>query len=118
MCGNKYISAVFFIVWLSILGGCIPIARSVSGAHIGPTNYCISTTLEDAAAPATIIPLIYDSTVFIAISWRLIRISLPHDLNLKEAVKVIIYGKNLSRFSKALLKDGQAYYLWVYLILR
>ncbi|KAH9475836.1 hypothetical protein JR316_0011396 [Psilocybe cubensis] len=108
---NKYVSAVFFVMWLSILGGCIPIIRSVSGAHIGPTNYCISIALEDAAAPGTIIPLIYDSTIFIAISWRLMRMSLPHDTGLKEAVKVVAFGKNLSKFSKSLLQDGQAYYL-------
>lgn len=110
---NRTVSALFFVMWLGVVGGCVPSTIGVSGARIGPTEYCISTTLKQYVAAGTIMSLIYDSAIFIAISWRLMRLNLADDMDFsfKDAMKAIIFGKKLSKFSKVLLQDGQAYYL-------
>ncbi|KAH9475833.1 hypothetical protein JR316_0011393 [Psilocybe cubensis] len=110
---NKAISAFFFVMWLGVVGGCVPSTIGVSGAMIGPTKYCISTTLKHYVALGTIMSLIYDSAVFIAISWRLTHLNLVDDMdiNFKDVIKAIVLGKKLSKLSKVLLQDGQVYYL-------
>lgn len=110
---NRSVSALFLVMWLSVVGGCIPSTMGESGARIGPTKYCISTTLKNYVGVVTIVFLVYDSSIFIAISWRLIRLNLADDMGLsfKDVMKAIIFGKKLSKLSKALLQDGQAYYL-------
>ena len=58
------------------------------------------------------IPLIYDTLVFLAITWRLSRNSYdPGPNTLESGIKFLIFGDYLPVFSKALLRDGQAYYL-------
>lgn len=78
--------------------------------NIGTTKYCINDKSESYVALAAIMPLINDFLVFCATSYALLGNSYA-DITLKNGFKVLIWGKYLPAFSKAVLKDGQAYYL-------
>ncbi|KAF8898069.1 hypothetical protein CPB84DRAFT_1748075 [Gymnopilus junonius] len=90
--GNKYVIAFFAFTWLAVLGGCITVTRGVTGINIA------------------IIPLVNDTLVFLAISFRLMT-NTHVDLNLKSGVKTVLSGAYLPAFSKTLFQDGQIYYL-------
>ena len=86
---------------------------AVTGGNIGPTDYCLNVGLEPYAAAAAIIPLVHDTLIWLCISWRLLmgsHIDYSSYGHL-EALKIIMSGKGLPAFSKALLHDGQLYYL-------
>ena len=105
--------AFFAGLWLAVLGGCValivnifePIPESASGIPL-----CIKPGMDPFVAASTIIPLINDTLVFLAISWRLSRNSYYPD-TLESGIRLLIFGDYLPVFSKALLQDGQAYYL-------
>jgi hypothetical protein len=63
-------------------------------------------------AVATIIPLVNDTLVFLAISWRLSRNSYDSH-TLESRIRFFICGDYASVFTRVLLRDGQleAYYL-------
>ncbi|KAH7924531.1 hypothetical protein BV22DRAFT_1090750 [Leucogyrophana mollusca] len=108
--GNNLITLLFFCLWLSVLGGSLVLIDAVTATTIGPTNYCIDDEIKLSAGAAAITPLIHDTLVFVAISWRLSMISYVED-NPKTRAKAFLYGKYLPAFSRTLLRDGQLYYL-------
>ena len=57
-----------------------------------------------------VIPLIYDTCVFLAVSWRLSRNAYDPYTH-SSGVRILIFGDYLPIFSKSLLQDGQIYYL-------
>ena len=96
------------------MGGCTTLVVAVNAVHVGPTQFCVTSDVKPFAAAAFFIPLINDTLVFLAMTWRLSRNSyacrtLEHD------VRVFVFGDYLPMFSKAMLQDGQAYYLLVLL---
>ncbi|KAF4609851.1 hypothetical protein D9613_010431 [Agrocybe pediades] len=107
---NKFVVAFFGFMWLAVLAGCLTVTQGVTGANIGTTNYCINASLEGYVSAAAIIPLVNDTLVFIAISWRLLMNS-HLEANLKDGVRTLVFGVHMPAFSKSLLQDGQAYYL-------
>ena len=78
----------------------------------GWSELCIHVNTRPYAVAATIVPVINDTLVFIAITWRLTRNSYVPP-TLKGDIKVLIFGDYLPVFSKAMLKEGQAYYLLI-----
>lgn len=80
-------------------------------ANIGPTNYCITLELPDYTVVASIIPFVYETIVFSAISMRLATVSMTEPSTGKEWMKLALFGDYLPAFSKAMLQDGQLYYL-------
>ncbi|KAF8154825.1 hypothetical protein B0H34DRAFT_538909 [Crassisporium funariophilum] len=108
--GNKYIVAFFSFMWLAVVGGCLTSTQGVSLIAIGPTDYCINGSLAPYVVASGIIPLVNDTFIFVAITWRLLQNSYA-EATLKNGVKNILSGKHLPAFSRALLHDGQAYYL-------
>ncbi|KAF9045140.1 hypothetical protein BJ165DRAFT_1475549 [Panaeolus papilionaceus] len=109
---NKYVVAFFTFMWLAVLGGCITVSQGVTGANIGPTKYCINFAFKPYIGAGGIIPVVNDTLVFLAISWRLLanartQLGLQTRMNLKE----LIAGDYLPAFSRAIFQDGQAYYL-------
>ncbi|KDR73152.1 hypothetical protein GALMADRAFT_251721 [Galerina marginata CBS 339.88] len=110
----KSVVAFFFLMWLGILAGGVTSVLSVlsdAGSNIGPTRRCIGGTMKTFIWTGIIVPLVNDSLIFFAISFRLMLVGLGERVRIRDAVKVIIFGKDLPAFSKALLRDGQAYYL-------
>jgi hypothetical protein len=71
----------------------------------------VNKDIDPFVASTTIIPVINDTLVFLAITWRLSRNSYTR-LTLKDGFRFIVFGDYLPVFSRALLQDGQAYYLF------
>jgi len=107
---NVYITAFFFISWLAVVGGCLTATQGVSGSNIGTTKYCINSRLESYVSAAAIVPFINDTLIFCATTWGLMQNSYA-DRNIITGVKIMVFGQHLPAFSKAMLQDGQAYYL-------
>lgn len=84
----------------------------VESGNIGPTDYCKDGHVKSAVQIASTIPVINDTLVFLAITWRLYYNSYARP-TLRIGLQVLIFGNYLPRFSRALLRDGQAYYLLV-----
>ncbi|KAF9553161.1 hypothetical protein CPC08DRAFT_767748 [Agrocybe pediades] len=80
--------------------------------NIGSTDYCINSGLEPYVSAACIVPFVNDTLVFCATSWRLWKNAYVTQ-SIHNNVKVMVFGHHLPSFSRALLKDGQAYYLTI-----
>lgn len=108
--GNQWIVNLFAGLWLAVAASCSTVIIGVDGFNIGSTNYCIDGQIKPFVMTGTIVPLINDILVFLAIAWRLFRNSYaPHTV--KNGVRFLVFGDYLPRFFKAILQDGQAYYL-------
>ncbi|KAF9045139.1 hypothetical protein BJ165DRAFT_1602816 [Panaeolus papilionaceus] len=107
---NNYVIGFFTFMWFAVLAGCIAVTQGVTGANIGPTKYCVNVGLKPYAGAGGIIPVVNDTLVFLAISWRLL-MNARVELDLHKGVKTFVFGDYLPAFSKAIFQDGQAYYL-------
>ena len=112
---NRYVIVFFSMTWLFVLGSHILVPMETIGGNIGPTKYCFvqRTKLGNTLAASSI--FFYDFLVFTATSWGFMRNSYS-DVNVKNSIRVMVFGRNLPTFSKAILQDGQAYFLWVYVL--
>ncbi|KAG6829111.1 hypothetical protein H0H92_005653 [Tricholoma furcatifolium] len=111
---NRFIVAFFAILWLAVLGASITVATVGNAVHLGPTKYCSATKLKQYASAAPITFAINDTFVFLAISWRLLSNasqSIAVGTKTKVSFGSMLRGKYLPSFSKAMLQDGQVYYL-------
>ena len=110
---NRWIVAFFTSLWLAVLGVCLAFIVEVFNKPSPAPNTtpsCLILGTNRVLAAALIIPLINDTLVFLAITWRLFRNSyVPYTL--RSGIRILISGDYLPVFSKVLLKDGQAYYL-------
>ena len=106
---NPFVVAFFFVLWLGLLVCTMLIPIGVSGDSIANTKYCEDADVPNTAYAAVTAPLVHDTLVFAAISWRLTQNA--HTQNFKEGWKVAILGHYLPTFTKGLLLDGQRYYL-------
>ena len=108
------LATVFFgVLWLGVLGGSLTISTAIEGANLGPTPYCTTGVVRFYSVAAVITPLINDSIVFFAISWRLCSNNWAHP-TLRNDVRTMVFGDHLPSFSKSLLQDGQVYFLSVF----
>ncbi|KAF9527236.1 hypothetical protein CPB83DRAFT_769032 [Crepidotus variabilis] len=106
---NRYLVAFFFISWLSVVAGAITTTQGITGGPIGLTKYCINTRLESYVSLACIPPFVNDTLVFCATTWALMQNSYA-DGSLRNGLKVMVFGRYLPSFSRAILQDGQVYY--------
>ncbi|PPR04490.1 hypothetical protein CVT24_013099 [Panaeolus cyanescens] len=107
---DPFVVSFFGFMWFAVLGGSLTVTQGVHAASIAGTQYCAAGPYEDYVASATILPLIHDTLIFLAISWRLIANS-HVDHNFRNGYRVMVFGDYLPAFSKSLLQGGQAYYL-------
>ena len=106
--GNRLVSAFFLILWLFVAGCTMLVPITVRGGHVGSTQYCDDTILSDFPfLAATWAPVMHDTVVFFAISWRLAR----NARSLRDSLKVAVLGHSLPEISRTMLLDGQKYYL-------
>ena len=109
---NPLATAFFGVLWLGVLGGSLTSIPGIRGANLGPTRYCTIGMIRFYSVAAAITPLINDSIIFFAISWRLCANIAPPTL--RNDVKTMVFGDHLPAFSKSLLQDGQVYFLSVF----
>ena len=109
---NKYIVGAFAVLWLGVLAASINSTVALASAtRIEPTNYCLPAIVSGSRISASaIIPFVNDVLGFFAVTWRLAKNS-QVDPTLKTNVKTMIFGHYLPRFSRALLQNGQIYFL-------
>ena len=110
---DPWVVAFFACSWLAVLGGCLAFIIHTFGMNPAPTNtnaVCLNAGIAPYVAATTITPLINDTLVFLAISWRLFRNSYD-PYTIRSGVRLLIFGDYLPVFSKVLFQDGQAYYL-------
>ncbi|KAF7334205.1 hypothetical protein MSAN_02381800 [Mycena sanguinolenta] len=99
-------------------GAGISAPLGVRAAHIGLTAQCIITAIPNDIEAAVIVPLINDTTVFLAISYRILVHTLVAD-SFMARLRVFMGGKGpsalsqalLPALSQALLRSGQHFYL-------
>jgi hypothetical protein len=108
--GERFVISFFFILWLGVLACTMLIPITVQGAHIGQTRYCEDASVPSFAFAAIFAPLIHDTLVFFAITWRLAQNS-HVNMTFKDGIKVALFGKYLPAFTRGMLIDGQRYYL-------
>ncbi|KAJ6490811.1 hypothetical protein C8R45DRAFT_825980 [Mycena sanguinolenta] len=102
--------AVFFVLWLAVLGAGISAPLEIRGGHIGPTLQCMTTTLPANIEVAAIMPLINDTAIFLAISYRILAHIIEAD-SLVARLRIFFGGMRSSALSQALLRSGQHFYL-------
>lgn len=112
---NRYILSFFLLSWLSVTGATSTIGIGLHGSakNIGTTKYCMYTHAPPYISSSFIVPFIHDSLVFAAITWRLLQNIASDSLGMRKGIRMVIFGDYLPVFSRALLQDGQMYYLWV-----
>ncbi|KAF9457888.1 hypothetical protein BDZ94DRAFT_161269 [Collybia nuda] len=110
---NIYITSGFFGLWVAVLGGSLMSVLSATGKHINGTKYCaFSNPKPYRSAIANIIIAIFDTCVFIAITWRLSnQLPILKNDNLHSKSHIYLFGKYLPTFSNSLLRDGEKYYM-------
>ncbi|CAA7262467.1 unnamed protein product [Cyclocybe aegerita] len=107
---NRYIIAFFSFMWIAVIGGSATAVIGGSYHKLGLTDYCINDTLPSYASAAAIIPTANDFCIYIAIVWRMLQSSYT-DNTVKNRVRMMVFGDYLPRLSKALLHNGQAYFM-------
>ncbi|KAJ3506391.1 hypothetical protein NLJ89_g6894 [Agrocybe chaxingu] len=107
---NKYIIMIFGFMWIAVIGGSTTAVIGGSYHSLGPTDYCTNASLPSYASAAAIIPTANDFCLYIAIVWRMLRSSYV-DNTVKNGVRMMVFGDYLPALSKALLHNGQAYFL-------
>jgi hypothetical protein len=107
---NLYVTLFFSFMWLAVVAGSVTSTQGVTLVPLGTTNYCTNGSMEEYVIASGIIPLVNDTLVFIAITWRLVRGSRSGSTR-KGGSWSFIFGKHLPAFSRSLLQDGQVYYL-------
>lgn len=101
-------------MWLAVLGASLTVIWTLQGTHIGNTKYCTYVGFQPYGSSSNIAIAVFDTCVFVAISWRLLA-DAPSDGGKRTSDSGILglFGRYLPHFSRALLKDGQKYYLYV-----
>lgn len=103
----------FFVLWLALLAASVYIPFSTKEPALGPAVDCTSVAITESelVALAQLVTLMYDTMVFVTISWRLGQIAYVRPSGTQESLKLLFFGKYLPAFAKSLYLDGQVYYL-------
>ncbi|KAH7910121.1 hypothetical protein BJ138DRAFT_142830 [Hygrophoropsis aurantiaca] len=107
---SKIVVACFAIMWLGVLGSSIVVSFAIQAQHIGNTQRCINSSVKNWAGTPIVSNTIYATLVFLAISLKLMSMTMIDSPTGSDRVKSFIRGDGLPRFSRLLFKSGQQYY--------
>ncbi|TFK38667.1 hypothetical protein BDQ12DRAFT_630449 [Crucibulum laeve] len=107
---NQAVRIMFIFLWVAVTAAAVVVPVGISGAHIGPTQQCINTRVEQYTAATAIVQMINDTAIFLAISYKILNVSLG-DESLKTRAKMFFGNGSLPVVSRLLLQSGQQYYL-------
>ncbi|KAJ7872329.1 hypothetical protein B0H14DRAFT_2502758 [Mycena olivaceomarginata] len=107
---NTYFVCFLFCAWLSVLGTAILVPIAVKGGNLGPTDFCLTVSATKYVGGTGVTTTLHDTLIFLAISWRLFQNSYV-DRGFKANLRAFVTGQYLPQFSRAVLQDGQLYYL-------
>jgi len=110
---NTIFITFIFCAWLAVAGTSALGPIGIRGANIGPTAYCTTGSAKPYVAALAITPLIHDTIVFLAISWRLLTVNsyIDRENGATVNLRAFFTGQYLPHFSRAVFQDGQLYYL-------
>lgn len=110
--GSTIAVSIFGFLWVAVIAGSLAAPFSLKGAHIGTTQKCITTESKPYSATGLVILTVYDTLIFIAITYRLLAdIHHPSDQSWSTRTKAFLSGNGMNEVSRLLLKTGQLYYL-------
>ncbi|KAJ3504165.1 hypothetical protein NLJ89_g8082 [Agrocybe chaxingu] len=108
---NKYIVGFFGFLWIAVLGGALtaPIGGSTN-KMVTLGQYCAQNVLPEYTSAAVIIPTVNDTLLYLSIVWHMLRCSYAES-TVSNKFRTLAFGDHLPALSRALLKNGQAYFL-------
>ncbi|KZP29519.1 hypothetical protein FIBSPDRAFT_946783 [Athelia psychrophila] len=87
------------------------VPSTLSAMHVGPTEYCIEAEVKPwIASVAALCHAVYDTLVFLAISYRIASASIGGD-GRRSTLRCFFRGDGAPRVIKELLQNGQLCYL-------
>ncbi|KAJ7186201.1 hypothetical protein GGX14DRAFT_529799, partial [Mycena pura] len=109
---DPFPTLLLFCLWLVVVGTAAAFPFSSTAAPRGSTGFCAVIGFRPYTGAMGIAGATHDTAAFAAISWRLFANAGAHTGGgLTDRIGTLVTGKHLPRFSQALLKDGQLYYL-------
>lgn len=106
---SNTVRLAFTLLWsTTFLALTIPF--SVDGTHIGTTMSCVNSQVKLLSSAGTVATAVFDTMVFLAISFRLLQLSLTDNWR-DRFFKSFFNGEGLSWVTKAVLHTGQLYYM-------
>ncbi len=111
---KKFVVYFFYAMWLTAVGStATPVIAAFTVAsffNIGPTKYCIGSVIPKYVGASAIVPLVNDTLLFLALAWRLQQSTYVESREERD-FKAVVTGKHLTRLSRAIFQNGQAYFL-------
>jgi hypothetical protein len=104
-----YIMTFFGFCWLGVLGLFVYESTTISSRFTDHHEFFVCYSINPPDAWAYIAIAVYDTLMYLAISWRLASFGMNNGW--KSRIKYFVTGNELNRLSKVLLRSGQAYYL-------
>ena len=110
---NHFIVGFFGVSWLSVAASCVTVIHSIKTLQV--ETYCTVIIVDGRLILAPFIVAVVNHTlVFMAITYGICKNTLRGDLTLRHGI-MLMFGKSLPTFSKALLHDSQIAYMYVLL---
>ena len=110
---NRYIIGFFGISWLSVAASSVTVINSIKTLQV--ETFCTLVIVEGRLILAPFIVAVVNHTlVFMGITYGICKNTLRGDLTFSHGVMLML-GKSLPTFSKALLHDSQIAYMYVLL---
>lgn len=108
---NRLIVGFFGILWLSVGASIVTLIRSVKAIQV--ETFCtVAIAGGQLILAPFIVAVINHTLVFLGITYGICKNTLRGDLTLRDGVMLML-GKSLPTFSKALLHDSQISYVYV-----
>ncbi|KAK0220416.1 hypothetical protein IW262DRAFT_1461680 [Armillaria fumosa] len=107
---NRYIFFFFTFLWFGVIAGAITVPVGIRSAHIGTTEQCINIRVPEYDQLSIILPLIFDSCTFIAITYRILMFTNINEETASGRLRAF-FGRGVPIVSRNLLLGGQQYYL-------
>jgi len=112
--GSRPIVALFSALWLVSIALGVVARLGIQGEHVPSTLYCTAVNIKLPAVNAILV-FVTDTSIFIAISYRLAADSAT-GCSWRARVRSIIRGDGLYKLSWLLMRTGQLYYLVITLL--
>ncbi|KAK7056359.1 hypothetical protein VNI00_002913 [Paramarasmius palmivorus] len=107
---SKIVRVFFCFLWVANIGMSVTAPLGSRASALGNTRYCINGGIKHYVGAAVVMPLVFDSLVFLAISYKILTTHTGQDDNWSWRT-VVSPRKTLPRLSRALFRGGQQYYL-------
>ncbi|KAF8162082.1 hypothetical protein K438DRAFT_1859130 [Mycena galopus ATCC 62051] len=109
--GTRAATIIFGLMWIAVLATSIIIPIATIGVNIGPSCYCILVELVPYVGAVSITPGLFDTAVFVAISYRLMGNTHVEYNSFKQKARAFFIMAYLPSLSRSLFVDGRVYYL-------